>query len=170
MSPKLEFGCLPTCIGSMPHIDASEACRLVLKYLPALPAWPQLSRRSPKESMYVQFSEGFPGITIEGEHIYVNRSRDLDPALEKLYNAYLEKDTTDYTISPDYASGLHAFLSMKIEPPLAVKGQIIGPISWGLSVTDGLRYVVYDETLAEAMARHLRLKASWEEKALSRIC
>lgn len=153
----------------MPHIDATEACRLVLQYIPALPAWPQLSRRSPKENMYVQFSEGFPGIEIEGEHIYVNRSQELDAALEKLHNAYLENDITDYNISPEYASGLHAFLSMKIEPPLAVKGQIIGPVSWGLSVTDGFRYVIYDETLAEAMARHLRLKASWQEKALSRI-
>lgn len=119
--------------------------------------------------MYIQFSEGFPGIAIEDEHIYVNRSQNLNPALEKLYNAYLENDITDYAISPEYASGLHAFLSMKTEPPLAVKGQIIGPISWGLSVTDGLRYVAYDETLAEAMARHLRLKAFWQEKALSRI-
>lgn len=169
MSPRLEFGCLPTAIGDMPHTDATEACRLILKYLPTLPFWPQLSRRSLEESMYIQFSEGFPGIAIEGEHIYINRSSNLDPALERLYNAYLEEDTTDYAISPEYASGLHALLSMKIEPPLAVKGQIIGPVSWGLSVTDGLRYVIYDETIAEAMARHLRLKASWQEKALSQI-
>ena len=129
MSPKLKFGCLPTIIGSMPHIDAPEACRSVLQYLPALPAWPQLPRRSPKENMYVQFSEGFPGITVDEENIYVDSSQDLAPALEKLYNSYLENDITEYTISPEYAAGLHAFLSMKIETPLAVKGQVTGPIS-----------------------------------------
>jgi len=119
--------------------------------------------------MYIQFSEGFPGIVIEGKNIYVNRSQDLDPALEKLYNAYMEEDITNYAISPEYASGLHALLSMKIEPPLAVKGQIVGPVSFGLSITDGLHYIAYDETLAEAMSRHLRLKASWQEKVLSQI-
>ena len=169
MSAKLEFGCLPTVIGSMPHTDAQEACRLLLRYLPAIPAWPQLPKRSFKENMYVQFSEGFPGIIVEEERIYVDRSQDLDPALEQLYTAYLEKDATHYAISPDYAAGLHTLLASEVEPPLAIKGQVTGPISWGLSITDGARYIVYDETLAEAMARHLRLKASWQEKALSQI-
>jgi len=169
MSGKLEFGCLPTAIGDMPHKDPAEACRLVLKYLPALPAWPQLSRRTPQESMYIQFSEGFPGIVVEGERIYVNRSQDLDSAMEKLYHAYLEENTTDFAVSSDYAAGLHYLLSMKIDKPLAAKGQIVGPVSFGLSVTDGHHYIVYDETLAEAMARHLRLKAAWQEKALSQI-
>src|SRR4030042_1107546 len=116
MSPKLEFGCLPTAIGSMPHVDAQEACRLVLRYLPAIPAWPQLPKRSFREIMYAQFSQGFPGITIEieEEQIYVNRSKDLDPALEKLYHAYLERDTTDYTISPEYAAGRQTFLTSEI--------------------------------------------------------
>jgi methionine synthase II (cobalamin-independent) len=169
MSAKLEFGCLPTVIGSMPHTDAQEACRLLLRYLPAIPAWPQLPQRSFKENMYVQFSEGFPGIVIEQEHIFVDSSQDLAQALEQLYTAYVEKDTTHYAISPDYAAGLHTLLASKVEPLLAVKGQITGPISWGLSITDGSRYIVYDDTLAEAMARHLRLKASWQEKALSQI-
>jgi len=81
----------------------------------------------------------------------------------------MENDITNYVISPEYAAGLHSFLSMKKEPPLAVKGQVTGPISWGLSVTDGLHYVAYNETLAEAVARHLRLKASWQENILSQI-
>jgi methionine synthase II (cobalamin-independent) len=170
MSPKFEFGCLPTVIGSMPHQNAQEVCRLLLRYLPAIPAWPQLPHLSFRENMYVQFSEGFPGITIKEEHIYVDRSQDLDPALEQLYAAYLENNTTSYAVSPEYAAGLHAFLSSEIKPPLAAKGQLTGPISWGLFITDQQRYpVIYDETLAEAVARHLRLKASWQEKALSQI-
>ena len=56
-----------------------------------------------------------------------------------------------------------------MQSPLAVKGQIVGPVSFGLSVTDGHHYIAYDETLAEAMARHLRLKAAWQEKALSQL-
>ena len=66
MSAKFEFGCLPTAIGSMPHVNPDEACAMVMKYLPDIPAWPQLSKRSPRENMVVQFSEGFPGIFIKG--------------------------------------------------------------------------------------------------------
>jgi hypothetical protein len=171
MSAKVKFGCLPTVIGSMPHADPQEACRFLLRHLPAVPAWPQLPQRSFTENMYVQFSEGFPGVkvSLEDESIFVDRSADLDPALERLYTAYTDNDPTGYTIGVDYAAGLHAFLDSRMSPPLAVKGQVIGPISWGLSVTDPVNYVIYDDTLAEALARHLRLKASWQEKALSKI-
>ena len=169
MSAKIKFGCLPTVIGTMPHTDAQQPVHSLLRYLTAIPAWPQLPSRSFKENVYVQFSEGFPGIKIEEEQIYINRSQDLDSALEQLYTAYMEKIDTQYAISAEYASGLNTFLSSEIRKPLAVKGQVTGPISWGLSITDGLRYIIYDETLAEASARHLRLKASWQEKALSQI-
>lgn len=169
MPAKIKFGCLPTVIGTMPHAHAQQATRSLLHYLTAIPAWPQLPNRSFKENMYVQFSEGFPGVKIEEEHIYVNCSQDLDSALERLHTAYLENNDAQYAISAEYASGLYTFLNSTIHQPLAVKGQITGPISWGLSITDGLRYIIYDETLAEAAARHLRLKASWQEKALSQI-
>ena len=169
MSAKLEFGCLPTVIGSMPHTDPQKACRLIHRYLTAIPAWPQLPKRSPKENMYAQFSEGFPGITVGDTRIYIDHSQDLDLGLEQLYTAYLNNDITHYAISSDYAAGLHAFLASGTGTPLAIKGQVTGPISQGLSVTDGTRPVIYDETLAEAIARHLRLKASWQERALRQI-
>jgi len=143
---------------------------LLLRYLPAIPAWPQLPQRSFTENMYVQYSQGLPGISInvEEQRIYVDRSQDLDSALEELHQAFVDNDVTRYATSPDYAAGLHAFLDSSIEPPLAVKGQVTGPITLGLSLTDETYYVIYDETLAEAIAWHLRLKASWQEKALSR--
>jgi methionine synthase II (cobalamin-independent) len=154
----------------MPHTDAQEACHLIFHYLPAIPAWPQLPKRSFTENMYAQFSEGFPGIIIESEHVYIDHSQDIDTALEQLYTDYSENAIDHYSVSADYALGLHAFLSSKIERPLAVKGQVTGPISWGLSVTDQQgRAIIYDETLADALSKHLRLKAAWQEKALSQI-
>jgi len=68
---KFEFACLPTAIGSMPHTEPEEACSIVMKYLPAIPAWPQLPKRSPKENMCIQFSEGFPGIVIAKDKIRI---------------------------------------------------------------------------------------------------
>lgn len=166
----IEFGCLPTIIGSMPHTDPAEACALVSRYLKDIPAWPQLPKRSFKENMYAQFSEGFPGAVLKDDSIYVDRSQDLDKPLEKLYAAYLENDVDKYPISPDYAAGLHSFLGLTNLSPLAVKGQVTGPVTWGLTVADNEgKPIIYDYALGDVVAKFLRLKAGWQEKKLSQI-
>jgi methionine synthase II (cobalamin-independent) len=169
MSKNIQFGCLPTMIGSMPQTDPDEACRVVLRHLPALPTWPQLPKRTPKENMYAQFSEGFPGVVIEDSRLYIDRSRDIDGGLEKLYTAYAENDTSAYGLGRDYAAGFHALLASRADKAMAIKGQVTGPISWGLAVADGAQWAIYDETLADAIARHLRLKAAWQYQELSRV-
>jgi methionine synthase II (cobalamin-independent) len=122
------------------------------------------------EQMSVQFSEGFPGVATKDSGIYIDRSQDWDEPLEDIYTAYLESNAAKYGISAEYAAGLHQFLSLENLTPLAVKGQITGPISWGLSVTDDSgRAILYDDMLADAAAKLLRLKAGWQEKALSKI-
>ncbi len=168
--PYIEFGCLPTIVGSMPHTDPSEACSQIIHYLKEIPAWPQLPKRSFLENMYVQCSQGFPGVVVKEDSIYIDRSQDLDKPLEQLYTAYIENDVDKYPIGSDYAAGLHNLLSLTTLSPLAVKGQITGPISWGLTVTDdSRRAILYDDTLADALAKLLRLKAAWQERALSQI-
>jgi methionine synthase II (cobalamin-independent) len=170
MALKIEFNCLPTIIGSMPQTDPKEACSLVAKYLPDLPAWPQLPNGSHLENMYIQFSEGFPGIVLEGAKAYVERSADFDSQVEQLYNADADNNPDNYGISADYAAGLHAFLALKEQHPKMVKGQITGPITWGLMVTDReQRGILYDDLLAEALAKFLRLKAMWQERFLRQI-
>ena len=168
--PGVEFNCLPTIIGSMPHTDPPEACAQIVHYLRDIPAWPQLPRRSFRENMYVQYSQGFPGVVEENEKkIYVDRSREPE-ALERLYAAYLENDSAKYPISPEYAAGLHQFLSLTDLSPLAVKGQVTGPVTWGLTVTDDTgKGILYDDFLGDAVPRLLRLKAAWQEKELRRI-
>ena len=167
-----ELNGLATAIGSMPHVEPREACSLVLINISEIPVWPQLPTKSFLENMYVQFSEGFPGAIVEGERIWVDRSKDLSKPLEQLYTAYLENNIEYGAINTRYAAGLHAFLKeAKQKGRKAVKGQVTGPISFGLSVTDqNRRPLLYDEVLADAIAKHLRLKAAWQEKMLKRVC
>ena len=168
--PDLGFRCLPTVIGSMPHTDPAEACSLVSQHLKDIPAWPQLPNRSFLEDMCVQFSQGFPGVVIADKSIYIDRSQDIDRPLEKLYTTYLENDCDKYPVGPDYAAGLHSFLAMDNLLPLAVKGQVTGPISWGGTISDDDKQaVIHDDTLSDAAAKLLRLKAAWQERTLSRI-
>jgi len=168
--PDTEFRCLPTIIGSMPHTDPAEACSLIARCLKDIPAWPQLPKRSFLENMYAQYSEGFPGLVLNKDRVYVDQSQDLIKPLEQLYTAFLEDDIDKYPISPDYAAGLYEFLSMTDLSPLAVKGQISGPITWGLTVTDNTKKaIIYDDTLADVLVKLLRMKAAWQEKELRRI-
>ncbi len=169
MPARLEFGCLATAIGSMPHTNPDEACSIVMKYLPDIPAWPQLPRRSSKENMVIQFSEGFPGIVMNGDKIHIEPSANFESELEQIYIDCEEGSAHKYGISAEYAAGLRAFLA-KVTDSGIVKGQVTGPITWGLTVTrqDGLG-ILYDETLAETTAKFLRLKASWQENILRNI-
>lgn len=154
----------------MPHTDPAEAGAAVLRYLPEIPVWPQLPHRAFLENMYAQYGEGLPGLRIADERISIDRSQDLSEELETLYAAYLEGDLDAFAIGPDHAAGLHWFLHRKLDSTAAVKGQVTGPVSFGLVVTDqGRRPILYDETLADAVARHLRLKAAWQERELQRL-
>ena len=155
--------------GRLPHTNPADACQLVIDSLD-IPTWPQLPRLSFLENMYVQFSERFPGVRLSGERIFLDRERDFRGELESLDIAYLMNDLTHAAISPDYAAGLHHFLQLDLGTPSVVKGQVTGPISWGLMVADQNRQAVLDdEVLAEVVARHLRLKASWQEQELLRV-
>ncbi len=170
--PKTEFGCLPTIIGTMPHTDPELACRLIARYLKDIPAWPQLPKRSFLENMYVQYSEGFPGLVVDTKEkrIFVDRSRDLTKPLEAFYGAYLENDAAKFPMSLEHAAGLYSFLNLENLRPRAVKGQVTGPVTWGMTVTDKeRRAIIYDDVLGDMVAKLLRLKASWQEKELSRV-
>jgi len=154
----------------MPGTDPQSACAQVARHLKDIPAWPQLPKRSFLENMYVQYSEGFPGVVVEGDSIRVARSGDIDKQLEELYTAYLENDIYRHPVGAGYAAGLHTFLNLENFSPLAVKGQITGPVTWGLTVTDeDKRAIIYDDVLGDAVPKFLRLKASWQEKALGQI-
>ncbi len=162
-------------VGSLPHTDPLAAWNATLRHLPETPTWPQLPRRSFLENMYVQYSERFPGVVLdmEAEKIQVDRERDLTPELEQLYMAEIENDIGYGAVSDEYAAGLAALMRGKVKLDsnglISLKGQVTGPISWGLTVTDtALRPVLYDDTLADALVRHLRLKMRWQIEMLSR--
>jgi len=167
--PGIEFGCLPTAIGSMPQTDPQSACAQVVHYLKDVPAWPQLPGRSFLETMYAQYSQGFPGLTIRNDRIYVDRARAQEE-MEQFYADFLADDFYRYAIGAEYAAGLHTFLSWENLSPWAVKGQVTGPVTWGMTVTDEDRKaIIYDDTFRDAVPKLLRMKASWMEKVLSQV-
>ncbi len=170
--PDTRFGLLPTMVGSMPHTKPEAAAALVARYLPDIPCWCQLPRRSFLENMYVQFSEGMPGAVVKADEkkIYIDPNVASDLDVERLLAADAGDDVDKFPVSRSYAEGLYQFLSQKNPTPLAVKGQVTGPVSFGLTVMDNTGMpVLYNETLGDLATRLLKLKAGWQENQLSRI-
>ena len=164
---------MATAIGSLPNAGAGPACRLMLDSLPEMPAWPQLPKRSFLENMYVQYSEGLPGITVDetAERVWFQADEMTSDELEEFYRSVIEEDLDRFAISPRYAAGLAGFLGDEFSGELRgrpyVKGQVTGPVSFGLTVTDqDRRAALYDETLEQAIVKGLNLKARWQCRAL----
>jgi methionine synthase II (cobalamin-independent) len=171
----LKFNFEATGIGSVPFRNADEACRIILENFTDIPFWPQLSRKSFLENMYVQYSEGLPGLVIDQEKktVHIDTSR-VASDIELVYGKYLDGDVDFFKISENYAQGFYAFQEMfKASPPKAVrfiKGQITGPVSYGLFLTDeNKRSVVYDKDLFEVLTKVLMMKARWQIRRLKKL-
>ena len=154
-----------TGIGSLPHTDPAEACRIILDSVD-IPFWPQLPQRSFLELMVPQYSEGFPFIRIEGEDIHVEKAEE--EALSAFYEAIANK--SGFPISEEYAAGFYAFLNILKQQNLrfdTLKGHITGPLTFALSLTDKeKRPIFFDEEMKELSLELLKGKASWQIEML----
>jgi hypothetical protein len=165
-----------TIIGSFPHKDPKQAVDIILRYIDKIPAWPQLPKRSFRESMYSQFAGGLPCLMEDeaGKKVWLNTSEDVEPQLEKFYERILAGDVEYFGITPERSAGFYAFmdaLSHKLpEGLIGVKGQVTGPVSFGLSVTDqNDKAILYDEQIRPALVKTLSMKAKWQIRRLKRI-
>jgi hypothetical protein len=154
-----------TGIGSLPHKDPAEACRVILDSVD-IPFWPQLPHRSFLELMVPQYSEGFPFVRIEGEDIHVEKAEE--GALAAFYEAIANK--SGFPISEEYAAGFYEFLNILKQRDLkfeTIKGHITGPLTFALSLTDKeKRPIFFDEEMRELSLELLKGKASWQIEKL----
>ena len=109
-------------------------------------------------------------MVIEEKQAFIRHESSFDTTLERLYTAYLENDFSALSVSPDYAAGLHEFLNLPFPYSLAVKGQVVGPLSFGVLLKDESKQsILHDDILLDSCARLLRLKAAWQENELRRL-
>jgi hypothetical protein len=150
-----------TGIGSLPHRNPDEACRLVLETFD-IPFWPQLPKVSFLEWMIPQYSEGMPFVHIDSQHETISVIRKDSDDLERFYEAY--PDDCRIAISEDYARGLHSFLrAIKTRHFECLKGQITGPLTFTLGLKDREgRLIHYDEELRQISLMLLQAKARWQ--------
>lgn len=151
---------LTTAMAVMPHRDVGQALAAALSL--DIPFWPQLPRLNYYEDMYVQASEHFPGIVLN------LREQTLSFSLDKFIAEFEEalahfEDPTYFDISHTYSAVYHRFLAMDLADRPAIRGQLEGPISFGLNVLDqNRRPILFDDSvrpfLFEFMARRINVQ------------
>ena len=166
----MAWNCLPSCIGSLPHTDPVRAVDLVLEKLTSIPIWPQLPNRGFQENMYAQYATRLPGVRIDGVRKKVQVDlRDYDP--EEIYTAILSEDVDAFSMQEDNFAGFHELMSRSLQNAVAVKGQVTGPVSMGLQMTDQEdKPVLYDEAYGEIVRKNLNMIARWQERELRKKC
>lgn len=174
MSFKFTPNALATGIGSLPHTDPGEACRLIRDLFPEIPFWPQLPKRSPLENMYYQYAGNMPGLIDKKDGgFYIDDGKEgFYEELERFYEIFLSKDVEPFRISKEYAAGLYTWMEddEHLRFACAIKGQITGPVSFGLQVTQkDRRPILYNDTLRDVMTKQLLRKAQWQAALMSQI-
>lgn len=165
---------LATGVGSMPHSNPRDALRVMFENFPTLPYWPQLPKRDFRENMYAQFSENLPGVQMDLAREWLGLVKDdsLMAQVEAFYARYLADDPDLFAVGPEYAAGLYALRDQRaaLKNAMWIKGQVTGPISFGLKVVDqDLKPMLYDDTLRDVLVKHIARQAQWQEKFLAAL-
>ena len=164
MRTKLPGNCLTTAMGIMPHTDLHAAMDIALSMDVAY--WPQLPRYSYYEDMYVQSSERFPGIVIDeaDQRLLFYTERFYEELPEYFAGA---EQPEFFELTDKYSVAFHEFLSHDLSGYPVIRGQSVGPISFGLKITDeDCKPIIYNEELRGFMFEFMAQKANAQYRQL----
>ncbi len=151
-------GCRTTAMGILPHKDVGEALELALGL--DIPFWPQLPNVSFYEDMYVQASEHFPGIVVDVDNKKMHfASARFGRELADYSQKMAELET--FTLSEGYSTVYHRFLAEGLGGYTAIRGQLIGPVSFGFRVTDEEnRPIIYNDEVRTLLFDFIQRKVN----------
>jgi hypothetical protein len=172
---------LPVLIGSFPFGDHEEASNLIFEHTPQIPVWAQLPIYK-EEGVMAQFAAGLPGVCTDNGHVFVNTcSGAFDENLLQFFEDYmavldgkLDLNESRFVLREDTARGFFVLLErLRKLPttPIAVKGQVTGPVTFGTGVVDQNKMAIfYDMQIKDAALKLLAMKAKWQVRRLSQFC
>jgi hypothetical protein len=159
-----EARCSTTAMGIMPHRDVERALELALSL--DIPFWPQLPKVSLYEDMYVQASQNFPGIAIDFDkgRLSFNTARFE----QELDEYFVKRDVPEaFALAAEYSAVFHKFLSKELQGYKAIRGQVIGPVSFGFKVLDeNLKPVIYNDAARTILFDFIQKKANIQYREL----
>ncbi|MFZ5945596.1 MAG: hypothetical protein ACOYVD_15990 [Bacillota bacterium] len=174
--------CNTTGIGSLPLDEISSSHDLIKKTFPLIPHWPQLPRLGETEGFINQYLTPLINMGLikveKGKNPYFDTDRaDFTDLLTEFYTLYLEAiedneaSLNRFGFAEGSAQGFYSFLKKAQEGFYAgagiLKGQVSGPITLGLQVTDSNRKAsFYDDQLRDVLTKTLALAGKWQSKKL----
>ena len=163
----LKGNCRTTAMGILPHDNIKAALDLALTV--DIPFWPQLPHYSYYEDMYVQVSEHFPGVVIDTEQKKVSLKTDL--FYEELIDYSVKSENEEiYKLSKQFSSSFDAFLACDLSRYEVIRGQSIGPISYGHKIVDdNLKPIIYDDDIREFMYEFIVQKLNMQYRQLKEV-
>jgi methionine synthase II (cobalamin-independent) len=149
--------CIATGIGSVPHTDPEKAVEFVLSYFPEAPYWPQLPKRAATEGLLNQFSAPLAEtglVAVKGDKFFFDTDQtEWGAKLAGFYETYLaavegdEEALSFFKFPYESAAGFYAFIKhLELKgtgQARYLKGQISGPLTVGLALTDQDRKAIY---------------------------
>ena len=156
-----------TAMAVLPHKDEDRALELALSM--DIPFWPQLPHVSYYEDMYVQAAEHFPGIVLDME------KRTLRFSMDKFIDEFEEtmahfNEPEYFDISTAYSTVYHKFLAMDLSLRPAIRGQLEGPVSFGLNVLDqDDRPILFEDTIRPFMLEFMAKRINIQLKRLQQM-
>ncbi|MBF0210275.1 MAG: hypothetical protein HQK68_05240 [Desulfamplus sp.] len=186
--------CLPLLVGSLPMLNHLEATKLMLKYTPEIPIWVQLPLYK-EEGMLYQFLPGMPGLVVKDSELSKDKLFYIDTASESFedetlafYESYMSiidgdlnsnisdpnsSDISRFGLTDLTARGFSIFIDAIKSldyTPVALKGQVTGPITMGIGVKDqDGRLLFYDERMRDIVTKHVAMNARWQAIELSKL-
>lgn len=176
--------CLTTAIGSLPFTDPRKAVKFVRNYLPEIPHWPQLPRTNETEGFVYQYLAPLVKIGMiktAGHKIYIDTTQhNWDQLLTEFYTLYfaVEQGSTDalaeFAFPQASAAGFYAFLQdiahEGLKEEKGLKGQISGPLTVNLTLTDqDRRAAYYHPEVRDVLIKALALQGKWQAQMLKRF-
>ena len=153
-----EARCNTTAMGIMPHKNVERALQLALSL--DIPFWPQLPKVSLYEDMYVQASQNFPGVAIDFDKGRL--SFDTARFEQELDRYFTKMDVPEtFALTAEYSAVFHKFLSKDLQGYKAIRGQNIGPVSFGFKVLDEkLKPIIYNDGARTVLFDFIQRKAN----------
>lgn len=175
---------IATGIGSLPHTDPVEAVQMVKQFFPDMPHWPQLPSNNSSEGLIGQYIAPLVRLGLvdkeSGSSPFFVRESDWLDRLTNFYDLYLRISEGDnealsyFGLPYEYAKGFWAFVDELsngcFHNAKYIKGQVTGPITLGLQLTDqNKKSSYYDEELRDIVVKTIALQARWQVETLSRF-
>ncbi len=158
---------LTTAMAVMPHRDVDRALSTALSL--DVPFWPQLPLLSYYEDMYVQASERFPGIVLDMQNRTLRFS--IDKFGEEFEETLAHFEEAEYfDVSETYSAVYNRFLELDLSERPAIRGQLEGPISFGLNILDqDKRPILFNDTVRAFMLDFMARRVNAQLKRLKAL-